>query len=337
MIVPTARAATADRVRGRDAAVPRHAADRPFDARASLATAAKGVGVPALMAAVVTAGAPGWTTYTVRRGDTLGEIAKRTGTSVPVLVRANHLPAHGNTVYAGVALRIPVKAPVVRRVAVVHTAHTGDSLWKLAHRYRTTIPALVKANGLRTTVIQPGQRLRVGTRTVVVRKGSGPTATASNTFAGRTYSAAVVDAAAGNRSALARRDLPSRDGMRRLITRTAQQYGVPAELALAVSWQESGWRQDRVSVANAIGAMQVVPTTGAWVSQVLGRRLDLLDPHDNVTAGVVLLQILLRQANERDSVAGYYQGLASVRRNGLFADTKQYVASVAAIKSRLGR
>lgn len=332
MTLPPATGAV-ERRSGR--AVPRHASDTPLDARGTLTSAAKGVGVPVLVAAVVTAGAPGWTTYTVRRGDTLGGIAKRSGTSVGALVRANHLPAHGDTVYAGASLRIPVRAPVVRRTAVVVTARPGDSLWTIAHRYRTTIPALVRANALRTIVIQPGQRLRVGTRTVVVRAGTTSTASSGNTFAGRTYSDGVVSAAARNRAVLDRRATPSRARVRQLITRTAQRYGVPASLALAVSWQESGWQHDRVSVANAIGAMQVVPSTGAWVSSVIGRQLDLLDPEDNVTAGVVLLSLLLRQANERDSVAGYYQGLASVRRNGLFADTKQYVASVAAIRSRL--
>lgn len=313
------------------APVPRHAA--AADPVATATAAAKGVGVPVLMAAVVTAGAPGWSTYTVKRGDTLSDIAKANGTTVRTLVSKNRLPAHGNLVYAGSTLRVPVKAPVVRTVAVVHTTRSGDSLWRIAHKYGTTIGALVERNKLRTTVLQPGQQIRIGTKKVTVRQGGG--ATSDNTFAGRTYAPKVVSAAAANRARLAARDLPSRDGMRRIIVRTAQKYGVPAELALAVSWQESGWRQDRVSVANAIGAMQVVPSTGDWVSGVLGRKLDLLDPEDNATAGVVLLDVLLRQANEADTIAGYYQGLASVRKNGMFADTKQYVRNVKAIKARL--
>lgn len=320
-------------------AVPRHAAEPVLDPRAAAATAARGVGVPVLVAAVVTAGAPGWSTYTVRRGDTLSGIAKSHGTSVREIVRANHLPAHGNLVIAGKAIRLPVKAPVVRSVKVRHTVHTGDSLWTVARRYSTTIPALVRANGLKSTVVQPGQQLTVGVQKVVVSRGTTTAtrkATSTNTFASRTYPASVVAAASRNRAALARTGVPTRDQMRRVITRIAGRHGVPADLALAVSWQESGWRQDRVSVANAIGAMQVVPSTGAWISGVIGRKLDLLDPEDNATAGVVLLQVLLNQAKESDSIAGYYQGLASVRKNGYFADTKQYVASVTALKSRMG-
>ena len=44
-----------------------------------------------------------------------------------------------------------------------------------------------------------------------------------------------------------------------------------------------------VSVANAVGAMQVIPATSEWISGVVGRRLTRSDPQDNATTGVVLL------------------------------------------------
>ena len=119
------------------------------------------------------------------------------------------------------------------------------------------------------------------------------------------------------------------------MARTAARYGVDPALAVAVAYQESGWNQRQVSVANAIGTMQVIPSTGQWASQLVGRRLDLLDTHDNVTAGVVVLKALAGQARTREqAVAGYYQGLASVRRNGMFADTKVYVRNVTALAER---
>lgn len=326
--------------------VPRHAAEHVVDPRAAASSAARGVGFPILVAAVVTAAAPGWSTYTVRGGDTLSGIASRNGTTVKELVRLNALPPHGNLVYAGRTLKVPGgssagKAVTSSRTAKVrHTVHTGDSLWTVAREYGTTVPAIVRANGLRSTVVQPGQQLTVGVKKVSVSSSGSSSSSGSNkanTFAGRTYSDGVVSAASRNRSRLSSSGVPSRDQMRRIITRTANRHGVPAELALAISWQESGWRHDRVSVANAIGAMQVIPSTGKWISGVVGRDLDLLDPEDNATAGVVLLQVLLAQAKESDSIAGYYQGLASVRRNGYFADTKQYVANIQAIKKRFAR
>jgi soluble lytic murein transglycosylase-like protein len=146
----------------------------------------------------------------------------------------------------------------------------------------------------------------------------------------------VVAAASRNRAILAHRHLPSQSQMKALIIRKARANGVDPALALAVSWQESGWGMHHVSVANAIGAMQVIPSTGEWISGVIGRRLDLLNPSDNVTAGVVLLKILVQQAGERKAVAGYYQGLKSVREHGMFRDTKQYVDNVLYLKRRFG-
>ena len=49
----------------------------------------------------------------------------------------------------------------------------------------------------------------------------------------------------------------------------------------------------------------------------------------------MLLEILTRSAaNERQAIAGYYQGLRSVRENGMYPDTKRYVANVLALKKR---
>ena len=180
-----------------------------------------------------------------------------------------------------------------------------------------------------------GATLRIPGGTSSSTASSGSNTNSSNTFAGRTYSNSVVSAASRNRSRLANRGTPSRDRMRDIIAAKARANGVDPALALAVSYQESGWNQGVVSVANAVGAMQVIPTTTDWISGVVGRRLDPLDPHDNATTGVVLLKILTQSAqSERQAVAGYYQGLRSVRERGMYADTKRYVANVMALKAR---
>ena len=66
---------------------------------------------------------------------------------------------------------------------------------------------------------------------------------------------------------------PSRETVRRVIARTARRHGVDPQLALAVSWQEAGWQMHHVSSANAIGAMQVLPSTARWMEQYAGHRL----------------------------------------------------------------
>jgi soluble lytic murein transglycosylase-like protein len=146
-----------------------------------------------------------------------------------------------------------------------------------------------------------------------------------------------VRAAAANRHYLASRAVPGKEATRRMIVRTAQRYGVSPSLALAVAWQESGWNQRQVSVANAIGTMQVIPSSGRWASELAGRRLNLLNTQDNITAGVVILRALTHSAPTiNQAVAGYYQGLGSVQRNGMYGDTKAYVRSISVLMRRFG-
>lgn len=127
----------------------------------------------------------------------------------------------------------------------------------------------------------------------------------------------------------------SRALVRRVILKRARNLGVSPSLALAIAWQESGWQQRQVSYAGALGVMQVMPGTGQWMSSQVGRRLNLRNLHDNVTAGVALIKILRGQASLRYAVAGYYQGLWGVRQFGMYDSTRHYVANVLALKKRL--
>jgi LysM repeat protein len=279
--------------------------------------------------------APRTTTYRVRRGDTVSHIALRLGVPISRILTDNHLDRRGR-IYAGQLLRVPAqpvkaqaKAARAAATGVTMTSYTvrpGDTVSAIAVRQHSTITGILKANHLgRTATIVPGQRLRVPRAA----------AAAANSFAGRTYPDSIVRAAQHNRARLAARAVPGRDATRRLIVATAHRYGVDPALALAVAYQESGFNQRQVSVANAIGVMQVIPSSGRWASDLVGRRLDLLDTRDNVTAGVVILRALTRSAaSRREAVAGYYQGLSSVRRRGMFVDTKSYVRSIEALVHR---
>lgn len=122
-----------------------------------------------------------------------------------------------------------------------------------------------------------------------------------------------------------------------LLTEVAREQGWSPAFVKALAWQESGWQQDVVSSAGAIGIMQVMPGTGEFVSQELvGRHLDLDDPRDNVIAGVTFLQHLweLTGGDAERTLAGYYQGLASVRANGLYDDTERYIDNVLTLRER---
>lgn len=302
-----------------------------------------GIAVPLLAAGVITAGSPGFGQYKVKSGDTLSQIASRYGTTVKTLVALNNLPGNGNTIYTGETLNLPGKPAQPKSAQgrrsqpkagqIIYIVKSGDTIGRIAKRYGVTQGYLLAVNGLRSSSpIYAGRPLRVP---VPVPKAKPVPKKKNNTFAGRTYADKVVAQADHNRAILAKRKLPTRTQMRALIASTARKYGVDPELALAVSWQESGWKQRVVSPANAIGAMQVIPSTGRFVSSIVGRDLDLLKPLDNVIAGVVLLDRLTAAAKLDIAVAGYYQGLGGVRKNGMYPDTKLYVKNVLRIKAQL--
>ena len=115
-----------------------------------------------------------------------------------------------------------------------------------------------------------------------------------------------------------------------MIRRTALRHGVDPTLALAIGWQESGWNQQAVSVANAIGAMQVIPSSGDWASQLAGRRSTCSTPRTTSRPASSSCALQSSADSVEEAVAGYYQGLRSVRTKGMFADTKKYVAAVQA-------
>ena len=123
------------------------------------------------------------------------------------------------------------------------------------------------------------------------------------------------------------------------IHQIASQQGVDGSLASAIAWQESGFNNSAVSSANARGVMQVMPGTWDWVQQNLASsQLDPSSTQDNVKAGTLYLNQLLRDTSgdERMAVAAYYQGLGSVRSNGLLPETERYVDNVMALRGRFG-
>jgi LysM repeat protein len=320
--------------------------NHPRSRRRTVVRVLTGMAVPLLAAGVITAGSPGFGHYQVKNGDTLSHIAAQYGTTVKTLVELNNLPGNGNTIYAGELLNLPGRpaqhkqAPAKKQQPgrITYIIKPGDTISKIAKRYGVTQGYLLSVNGLkRTSHIFIGKPLQVPVPIPKPKPAPKKATKKNNSFAGRTYADRVVAQADKNRAILKNRKLPTRGQMRSLISSTAKKYGVDPELALAVAWQESGWKQRVVSPANAVGAMQVIPSTGRFASSIVGRDLDLLKPLDNVIAGVVLLDRLTAAAKLDLAVAGYYQGLGGVRRNGMYPDTKLYVKNVLRIKAQLER
>jgi LysM repeat protein len=290
------------------------------------------------LAAVLTAGAPA--VIRIKPGDSLWEIAHRHGTTVETLIKLNDLPGHG-TIYAGDLLRLPGTASKPATTARYrtyersYTVRSGDNLTLIASRHHVSVRTLIVRNKLpRNGLVTIGRKLAIPTRVKV--GGSAPKARSSETHnAGLRIPTSVRQSVAQHRAYLASHRQPSKAQVRALVAKTARKHGVDPSLALAVAFHESGFQQRVVSPVDAIGVMQVLPSTGRVLARQYDRRLDLLKASDNITAGVLLLKQLLRSTGRADrALAGYYQGLGSVAARGLLPQTHAYIRNVSALRAR---
>ncbi|HXZ57736.1 MAG TPA: peptidoglycan-binding protein [Gaiellaceae bacterium] len=125
-------------------------------------------------------------------------------------------------------------------------------------------------------------------------------------------------------------------GVRALLGHWARVYGVDPRLVRALAWQESGYQPGLVSPSGARGVMQVLPGTRRYVETVLLRRRAPSSVSGGIQVGVVFLRELLREFHGSESLAlaAWYQGPRSVRRDGVAAGTRTFVANVLALRRR---
>jgi soluble lytic murein transglycosylase-like protein len=227
-------------------------------------------------------------TYVVTAGDTLTSIAGRAGVSVSDLARANHL-ADPNLILVGQVLAIPG-----RPVAAPASANAAP-------------PPASEVRRLATASLDP-------------------TCHAPETA---WFQVVAADQSIANLPRLLRHR-PQRMVLRPCFEAWAAHYGIPAPLVEGLAWEESGWQNDVVSSANAYGIGQLTPPTTQFIQDLIGRPLSVAIPDQNIHMTARFLAFLLGQTNGdvNQAVAGYYQGLLSVRQSGMLPETKQYVADV---------
>lgn len=256
----------------------------------------------------------------VEPGDTIWTLAERHGVSRAEFLSENGL-ADPDRIVAGVTLVIPEGASGSADGAGAaaaggsHRVEEGETLSHVAARYGVSITALSEANGLG----DPG-RIYHGFD-LVVPSGAG----------GGASSGSASDGAAPAPAASSGGDV----GV--LLDQVAGSYGWNPALVRGLAMMESGWNNGVVSYAGAQGIMQVMPDTGTFAGEhLVGRDLDLSDPADNVEAGVAFLDYLygITDGDVAMTLAGYYQGLGSVRRNGMYAETEHYIDTVMALRER---
>jgi peptidoglycan hydrolase-like protein with peptidoglycan-binding domain len=184
----------------------------------------------------------------------------------------------------------------------------GENLTLLAQRHGTTVAKLARLNGL-----NPRRFLLEG---AVLRVPAGGAARAPQT-------------------ATAVATLPA-SSVRALIDHWAGVYGVDPALARALAWMESGFQTNLTSGAQAWGVMQIIPSTWAFVEDVLAGEQIPRTADGNVRVGILYLRHLLRRfnGNERLALAGWYQGERAVREHGVYKESKWFAKVVLALRRR---
>jgi N-acetylmuramoyl-L-alanine amidase len=289
--------------------------------------------------------------HTVQPGETLWSIAMQSNLTTRSLAAFNGLSPDAQVVLGGTIQipSVPEAAGALQRAGIVpassarvatvaapiapqappalggYSVRWGDTLSAIAARARVPAAQIAAMNGLSVS-----GTLLAGT-VIKLPTGSSEAAPVASTATAAPAATPVVPNAPPY-AVPVRLDAGT-------IGSIAASEGVPASLAAAIAWQESGFNNGMVSGANARGVMQVLPGTWQWVQSNLARTpLNPSSATDNVRAGSLYLAQLLRSTggNVAQAVAGYYQGLDSVRRIGMFTDTQQYVANVLALQRRFG-
>ena len=104
------------------------------------------------------------TTYTVKAGDSLWKIANQYGVTVDDIISANNLTT--TTLQIGQVLTIPTGTTPVppQENYTNYTVKAGDSLWKIANQYTTTVDAIKQLNNLTSNNLSVGQVLKIPTK-----------------------------------------------------------------------------------------------------------------------------------------------------------------------------
>jgi soluble lytic murein transglycosylase-like protein len=320
--------------------------------------------LPALIALIAPRAAAAAFIHVVSPGESLYSIAAADGLSVDQLAAANGIPVDAQLV-AGSGLAIPPQGgglPQTTAVAVgpaatgastasggdgdadsddvqvddvasttasagqagAYVVQPGDTLSAIAARAGTSIAELASVNG-----IDPNAPLLSGA--VLHLAGTGSTASAATQPVGAAAQGSPVDPPYPTSETVSASQVGS----------IAAANGVSPSLADAIAYQESGFNNDAVSTADARGVMQILPGTWTWIQRTLvagGPPLAPASAADNVRGGVLMLRSLLSSTGGDPALAaaGYYQGLPSVQRHGVYPSTQQYVNSVLALRQRFG-
>lgn len=108
-------------------------------------------------------------TYRVKSGDTLWKISQKVGVPIEIIIDQNDI-SNPQNIYVGQKLIIRISfsnEPTTQpenenRYIINYTVRSGDTLWKIAQRYNTTIEKIISSNNIQPPYnIYIGQTLRI--------------------------------------------------------------------------------------------------------------------------------------------------------------------------------
>jgi soluble lytic murein transglycosylase len=124
------------------------------------------------------------------------------------------------------------------------------------------------------------------------------------------------------------------------ISNYGSRYGVSQDLIYSVIKAESNFDEDAASDRGAVGLMQIMPSTAAFVAQSLDEdSFDLKDPKQNMRYGIFYLSYLATKFDDETEVlAAYNAGEGTVKKwlteqNGSlkqipYGETKRYIQKI---------
>lgn len=93
--------------------------------------------------------------YTVKKGDSLYQIANKYNTSVSAIMKLNNLTS--NTLNIGQVLKIPSVSN--GNATMTYVVKKGDSLYSIAKKFNTTVDSIKKKNNLKSNTLSIGKEL----------------------------------------------------------------------------------------------------------------------------------------------------------------------------------
>ena len=118
-------------------------------------------------------------TYTVQRGDTLWNIAKKFNTNVNEIKRLNNLKS--NILYVGQTLRVP-EYYKAEDTNISYVVKRGDSLYSIARQYGVNVNDLMKVNNLTSDLLSIGQIINIPSSTTIVTPSEDDIINEENTY-----------------------------------------------------------------------------------------------------------------------------------------------------------